>query len=220
MRRKTLGGLAALAAVIVVAAGLLGCGNGGIRGFGPNDTDYFMTAGITDGSPGAIATDIRCSDFLGGGILSWDVNVDFLAVGGAGPLENPTPLTTFALSHYTVTYRNISVPGGPVPTPFTLQLPFDGLVPLEHQLTLWPAMGAQQKSSWPLNDPAVNLPGGSVTYVATVTTFGAPVTAPGDLISASFDIQLLVVDTCANPDPVLGCPRPLLDPFNPSSFCD
>jgi hypothetical protein len=210
---------AALAGLTVLALTAAGCGNGGIRGFDPEDTDYFISAQVVTGGTGVAATDIRCLEVGGQPFLSWQVEVDFLATGGAGGAPPTSPLTRFQLSHYTVTYRNATVPGGPVPAPFSQPLPFSTDVPGDIQLTGWNIMSTAQKTQWPLNDP-VNLPNGGVTYVATVTTFGAPVTDTRNPISASFDVSLQVIDTCWDPDPVFGCPPSLLDPLDPSSTCD
>jgi len=217
--RKTMKWCATAVAALVVTLTAIACGTGGIRGFSPGDTDYYMVANIQTGETGVAATDIRCTQVGGLPFLSWEVNVDFLAVGNAGGAPPGSSLTQLQLSHYTVTYRNATVPGGPVPAAFSQPLPFSTEVPGSIQMDNWNIMSMAQKTSYPLNDPS-NLPHGGVTYVATITTYGAPIADPGNVISASFDVSLQVVDTCWDPDPITGCPPSLLDPLNPNSFCD
>lgn len=203
-----------LAAATLTAAS---CGNGGVRGFSP-DSDYFMRAEIQDGTVNSAATDIRCTAFGSEPRLSFAISIDFTAVGGVGQLPGGTPLSAFNVDHYTVSYTNRTVPGGPVPAVLRVEVDHAVDVPGVVELDGWEIMQAGQKSQWPLNDP-INLPNGAVEYTATITFYGHPVTDARDLISTSFQAQLFVFDTCADPDPITGCPPALYDPFDPSSFC-
>jgi len=213
MTSKTTWSAAALA---ILALTVASCGSGGIRGFSP-DSDFFMTAQVKSGTPAIAATDIRCTSIGSDAVLSMTIDIVSSAVGGAGGTPPTSNLLQFTVDHYTVDFTNDTVPGGPVPASITVPVDFTVSVPGTQDLDGWPILFASQKSAAPLNDPA-NIPNGSIQLMATVTVWGHQATETQSDTMASFRVPVWVIDSCADPDPVLGCPPAYLNPLD-GSFC-
>lgn len=175
----------AAAALLVLGALAPACdGPGG----NADDCDYFMTAGMTEGQPVFLQTDVQCADSLA---FPMTVTVDILG----GP--EPTPLDSFMPSRMEITYRNLRTGGTQVgvdvPRPYVFALPFQPAVPpAEFDYTGLNALTGQQKVEPPLSDAAF-FAAGAVDLEATITIFGYPVNDPGRECTTFYRYQFAVV---------------------------
>ena len=181
MAKTRIWALSAIAAALVIGPA---CSSR--QGLGGNDNcDYLLLAESAES--GSFATDtLNCSptDLT----RDFTVRIQFLAPGpddgGLGDPPDPTQLSQFLLEHYDVTYVNMSngggnVPGVDVPNGFreSIQAVFDLTEDQQLDLTGFPVLKAGAKNAPPLNDDSFfPANGNAVTFQATLTWWGHPVT--------------------------------------------